>query len=118
MNGPFPLNKSDRDIFKTKELMDKILDGKKAIVERIYKGIDKIPIQNSLDCNSVLDFKYRARASWESIKSFHVMKQCYHQGLAKHWAAFDALLIICAMQLDQEYPLWDVYTAFANGSIL
>lgn len=114
INGPFPPNDGgDTAIYKKEGgLMEKIPDGKKGIADKIYKGLPKVALHNSLDSEEVRIFKRRARSRQESInarfKSFHVLKQRFRHGKDNHSLCFDAVAVICAVQLEHGSPLWDV----------
>mgnify|MGYP005846334489 CR=1 FL=1 len=112
-NGPFPPNDGgDAAIFKEKGLQDKIPAGRKAIADKIYKGIAKIALHNSLDTPAVREFKGRARARQESImsrlKSFGVLKQRFRHGIAKHEKIARAVMVICVFQMENGSPLFSV----------
>jgi hypothetical protein len=124
INGPFPPNDGgDRAIFVEKGLQDAIPEGKKAIADKIYKGLPKIALHNSLDCEEVRIFKRRARARQESInarlKNFGILKQRFrhkkaHQqhkaftNTSKHQAFVHAIMVICTIQMQHGSPLFNV----------
>lgn len=80
-SDPFkPNDGGDAAIYQTEGgLMHTISEGKKAIADKIYKGLPKIALHNLFDYERVRKFKGRARARQESInarlKSFHCLKQ-------------------------------------------
>ena len=112
-NGPFPPNAgTDKTIYKTKGLMQKIPDGKKGIADKIYMGCNKISLHNSLDTPDVREFKARARARQESInarlKSFGILKQRFRHGVSKHKVFCSAAMVICIYQMENGSPLFNV----------
>lgn len=114
VNGPFPPNDGgDPDIYqKDGGLMQTIPEGKKAIADKIYKGLLKIALHNSFDCDQVHIFKRRARAGQECInarfKSFHCMKNRFRHGKDNHKLCFDAVAVVVALQMEHGSPLWDI----------
>ena len=112
-NGPFaPNDGGDRAIFVNEGLQDKIPDGKKVIADKIYTGLEKVALHNSLDCQEVRDFKARARARQESInarlKSFGILKQRFRHQIAKHETFASAVMVLCIIAMENGSPLFDV----------
>ena len=114
-NGPYPPNDGgDRAIFVYKGLNDKIPDGKKAVADKIYKGLAKIALHNSLDDEETRQFKARARSRQESInarlKSFGVLKQRFRHrgGLPKHKTFASAVMTLVCVSLEDGAPLFSV----------
>ena len=112
-NGPFPANSGgDRAIFLNGGLNDAMPKGKKSIADKIYKGLAKVALHNSLDCEEVRVFKRRARARQEVIntrmKTFGVLKQRFRHGLARHDQFVSAVAVIVALQLENGSPLFDL----------
>mgnify|MGYP005865085489 CR=1 FL=1 len=113
MNGPFPPNAGgDVAIFTNEGLQNRIPQGKKAIADKIYTGLEKIALHNSLDCQEVREFKSRARARQESInarlKSFGVLKQRFRHTIAKHQTFAHAVMVLCTIAMANGSPLFNV----------
>ena len=111
-SGPHaPNDGGDRAIF-LKGLNDKIPDGKRGIADKIYTGLAKIALHNSLDTKEVREFKARARARQESInsrlKSFGCMKQRFRHGISNHEVFARAVMVICIVAMENGSPLFDV----------
>lgn len=112
-NGPFPANSGgDRGIFVNGGLNDKIPDGKKSIADKIYKGLVKVALHNSLDTEEVRLFKRRARARQESVnihfKKFGICKNRFRHGIARHDAFMRGVAVIVALELTHVSPLFDI----------
>lgn len=113
LNGPFPPNSGgDRDIFISQGLIDVIPDGKKAIADKIYTGLAKIALHNSLDTEEVREFKRRARARQESInarlKSFNILRNRFRHGLTKHQQVVHAVAVLVCFNIENGSPLFNV----------
>ena len=112
-NGGYPPNDGgDRAIFVEKGLNDKIPDGKKAIADKIYTGLMKIALHNSLDCPKVREFKGRARSRQESInarlKSYGILGQRFRHKIFKHQMFAQAVMVICIIAMENGSPLFSV----------
>lgn len=112
-NGPFaPNDGGDRAIFMEKGLHDKIPNGKKVIADKIYTGILKIALHNSLDTKEVREFKARARARQESInarlKNFGCLKNRFRHGIARHKVFASAVMVVSCVAIENGSPLFDV----------
>lgn len=113
MNGPFPPNDGgDRDIFVNEGLNEQIPLGRKAIADKIYTGLPKIALHNSLDTKEVREFKARARARQESInsrfKSFNILHNRFRHGLTNHQKVAHAVAVIITFQMENGSPLFNV----------
>ena len=114
ISGPHrPNDGGDRAIFIAQGgLNDRIPNGKKAIADKIYTGLEKIALHNSLDTEAVRVFKRRARARQESIntrlKSFGCLKQRFQHGIAKQDVVVTAVAVVCQYQLENGSPLFDI----------
>ena len=93
-------------------LHDKIPVGKKAIADKIYSGIEKVALHNSLDEEWVRNIKARARARQESInarlKSFGILRQRFRHGMNKHGLFVRACLVLCIIGMENGSPLFNV----------
>ena len=122
ISGPHPPNDGgDRAIFIGKGenfkdgracLNDTIPEGKMAIADKIYNGLEKVALHNSLDTTAVRVFKRRARSRQESInarmKSFGALRQRFRHGLLKQDRAVVAVAVLCQYQLENGSPLFDI----------
>lgn len=106
INGPFKCgNNPDTKIFKQYGLRDKIPDGKKGVADRGYKGHeDKLCLPSDNAPQPVKNFLSRVRCRHETfnrrLKSFESMNQVWRHGFCKHKQAFEAVSIICQIQMD------------------
>lgn len=114
-NGGFPPNDGgDRNIFVEHGLNDKIPDKKKAIADKIYTGLDKIALHNSLDDDFVREFKGRARSRQESInarlKSYSVLRDRFRHGggIPNHQLFAEAVMVVVIISMNNGSPLYNV----------
>ena len=112
VNGPFKAGMGDLEIFKSK-LKDKIPKGKRVLGDRGYRGLpDIISFYNSLDVDPVREFKERALSRHENfnyrMKRYDVLSQIFRHDHEQHDVVFDAVLVICQLDLMLESPLFDV----------
>ena len=115
MKGPYKASVHDMKIFKKKGLKDQIPAGKKVIGDNGYKGKElahMISYPNSFDDYEVRKFKSRARCRHESfnsrLKNYGVLVERFRHPIHKHKAVFEAVLVICQLQLENGNPLFDV----------
>lgn len=110
-NGPFPASFGKQKIFETQGLQHAILEGKKAIADKLFVSCDKVAHHNSLDTEEVRVFKRRACAQQERInkafKDFNILKNCFCHGKDKHDMFVLAVVVVVTFQLKHS-PLYDV----------
>jgi hypothetical protein len=112
-NGPFRAGKPDIEIFNDEGLRAKIPPGKKVIADRGYRGqYNLISIRNSLDTDEVRTFKSRALSRHENfnyrMERYKVLDEAFRHDFQKHKVGFDAVLVICQLELQNGSPLFAV----------
>lgn len=118
INGPYQAADGDREIYVSK-LKKKMPQGKKAVVDRGYRGTElgdqTLSYRNSLDTDAVKAFKRRVRARHENfnarVKAFKIMDSAFRaktDRMAKHKAAFEAVCVLCQYDMENGHPLFDV----------
>ena len=112
VNGPYKAgSNNDLKIFKSK-LMDKMPNGKKAIADRGYTGVEVyVCIPSTRDPPHVRKFSSRVRCRHKTfngrIKNFSSMNQTWSHGIRKHKIALEAVCVILQYQMDNGAPLFD-----------
>jgi len=127
--GAFMGSADDRTILKGEERMlddngrpsddpyeclwDK-LGNKKAIGDRLYKGVvqAKILIRNRHDSSIVKRFKRYCRARHENvnarIKAFSALSGTFRHKVKKHRTVFHACVVLVQYDAENGHPFWDV----------
>jgi hypothetical protein len=122
--GPFPAGRGDLDIFQEEGLMDLIPHGHKVIADRGYHGLyEIISTPNPCDDEDVARFKSLALARHETfngrLKRFCCLRETFRGNgikvdgeklthLEAHGIVFDAVAVICQLELMLDSPLFDV----------
>jgi hypothetical protein len=114
MNGPFKAGKSDNKIFRDfglKDLLERI--GKKAIGDKGYNGHRNVcSTFNAHDSRNVKKFKSRALKRHENFnnmtKRFSCLSGRFRHGVDKFATMFEAICVICQLQMEDDMPLYDV----------
>jgi len=120
INGPFPAGCHDLKVFR-QGLKQKMLDTRAArgvehrgIADKGYRGEQGLlSIPSSCDPERVRDFKGRALSRHETfngrMKNFDCLDERFrHHDLLKHKHCFYAVAVICQLQLDCGYTLFEV----------
>ena len=117
INGPYRGGQSDLNMLRHGGLLDKIVDGKKAIADRGYHtGVPderrKLSLPNAYDSKVLNNFKSRARLRHETfngrIKFFKVLANTFEHGLDKHKIAFEAVAVTVQYQMEHGSPIYSV----------
>ena len=112
LHGLFPAATGDAKIFQEEGLCDEMPVGTKGIADKIYRGLDKIVLHNSLDKEDVREFKRRARARQESVnarlKSFDCLKQRFRHGVENHQMYVHAVAVMLTFQFENGSPLFHI----------
>ena len=116
INGPFPAGTQDPDIMlKPNGLKSHIPLGKKVVADSAYKRTalaSVVSISNAMDTKDVRLFKRRVRSRQEHVfsrmKVFRVLTQEFRHGESYHCVVFEAIAVICQIEMDVELPLFDV----------
>ena len=93
--------------------MHMIPAGKRVVADRGYRGANKVvSFRNDLDTDRVKEFKRRCLSSHENfncrLNSFRSLKELFRHNYTKHSVAFDAVLVVCQLELMNGNPLFDV----------
>ena len=83
------------------------------VADKGYRGERTlISIPSSQDSNEVRDFKARALSRHETfngrMKNFDCLAEVFRHGIEKHQQCFDAVVVICQLQLENGSPLFNV----------
>lgn len=117
--GPYPAGVNDITVFR-KHLMGKVLDSRKesgvkhrVIGDKGYRGESEIlSVPTSHDTEEVRDFKGRAMSRQETfnarMKVFNCLDERFRHGIKKHRRCFNAVLVICQLQMENGSPLFKV----------
>jgi hypothetical protein len=114
VNGPFKAGRHDVKIFKDDGLKDLIPQGKRVVADRGYRGAPEVvSYRNDLDTEEVKEFKRRALSRHEGFNSrldtFKSLQDLFRHSHEKHAIAFDAVIVICQLELLlNASPLFDV----------
>jgi len=113
INGPFKAGRHDVKIFKEDGLMQMIPLGKRVVADRGYRGAaEVVSYRNDLDNDDVKEFKRRALSRHENfndrLNSFKALQELFRHSHTKHNIAFDAVVVICHLELQNGSPLFDV----------
>jgi hypothetical protein len=112
INGPFNAGEPDISIArKPGGLVDSILQGKKAIADKGYKGEpNKISVPNPHDSEVTKQYKNRARSRHETffkrIKDFGILQQRFRSKIEKHKIAFEAVCVVVQYDIEDGHPLF------------
>ena len=116
INGPFRGGESDKNIYLS-ALRDKIPDGKKIIVDRVYGSSAqpddhrKLGLPNRMDDQVTAKFKARLRCRHESFNGrlnfFKVLQDTFHHRNESHKDAFLSVAVMVQYQMDCGAPLFD-----------
>lgn len=114
VNGPFPAGIGDREIFKHK-LRGMIPRGHIALMDRGYRGGGKcVSTVNGLDSDQLNEFKTRALARHESfnsrLKRYKILREKFRCNFKKHRVVFNAVAVICQLEMKHGSPIFDVYS--------
>lgn len=119
--GPYPAGVNDITVFRKENgLKDKILEARKrsgvnhrAIGDKGYRGErDVLSVPSSHDTEEVRDFKGRAMSRQETfnarMKNFDCLDERFRHSIEKHCQCFNAVLVICQLQIENGSPLFRV----------
>jgi hypothetical protein len=99
-------------IFKEDGLMQAIPNGKRVIADRGYQGASEVvSYRNDLDNEDIKDLKRRALSRHEAfngrLANFKALQELFRHSHEKHSIAFDAVIVICHLELENGNPLFD-----------
>ena len=107
---------NDRGLYRKKDgLRDKLKKiKKKGIADGGYTGDnDTLSTPNAHDSPSCRKFKSRALKRHEKfnhmLKSYDCLAIKHRHGLDKYTIMFDAVVVMCQYQLENDRPLWNIY---------
>lgn len=116
--GPYAAGTNDITVFrdrlkqKMKETRERSGGKQRGIGDRGYRGErDLLSTPSSQDSEEVRDFKGRALSRHETfngrIKNFDCMCERFRHSIQKHQQCFDAVVVICQLQLENGSPLFE-----------
>ena len=114
--GPYLGAVSDKKILKLSGVLDKLKDGKMAVVDKGYINHalkDKLSWPNPHEAPEVSQYKSRIRMRGETfngrVKYFKILRECFRHNLKYHKLAFTAVAVIVQYQMDYGMaPLYSV----------
>jgi hypothetical protein len=117
ISGPFRGGEHDMNMLRQGGLLDKIADGKLAVVDRGYTSSRpeveaKLSLPNVHDPKEVNNFKSRSRLRQETfngrLKFFNVLSQTFRHGFDLHHHVLEAVVVIVQYQMDNGSPIFAV----------
>jgi hypothetical protein len=113
--GPCRGGMNDKPILEASGILDKLAEGKFAIVDRGYikdANKDKLCWPNVHDDPVTNNYKSRARLRHETVNGrmafFSILSHQFTHSEAKHKAAFEAVAVTVQYQMDNGHPLFVV----------